>query len=251
MNSPLYLLAAIGFPALTLICISAVLFALRYALQRTDFAPQKQNRIFYGTAFVLGGWITLVLILAANGTFSDFTSRPPKMMLFLPIPLIALIIISRTRALKEILQHIPPKWTIAIQAFRLPVEIFLWALFIENLIPVQMSFEGRNFDVLIGISAPIIAYLYSRKNLSRTFAIAWNFFGLSLLLNIVVISMLSTPIPLRIFMNEPANTIVTQFPFVLLPMVLVPLAYFMHVFSLRQLFALRRAENTVALDFKS
>ncbi|HYF01841.1 MAG TPA: hypothetical protein VEC36_00580 [Patescibacteria group bacterium] len=251
MNSPLYLLAAVGFPTLTLICLSAVFYALRYALQRTDLSQQKQSRILYGTIFALISWSALVSILATLGIFSDFTSRPPTMMLFLPIPLITLVIINRTHTFKEILQQVPPHWIIAIQSFRLPVEIFLWALFMENLIPVQMSFEGRNFDVFVGISAPIFAYLYSRRNLSHTAAIVWNFFGLALLLNIIVISILSTPIPLRVFMNEPANTIVAQFPFVLLPMVLVPLAYFMHIFSLRQLLALRAEEKSVALKFKS
>ena len=100
MNSPLYLLAAIGFPLLTLICISAVLFALRYALKRTDFSQQQQTKIFFGTLFLISGWTALISILAVNRTFSDFTSLPPKMLLFLPIPLIALVIISRTHALK-------------------------------------------------------------------------------------------------------------------------------------------------------
>jgi hypothetical protein len=46
---------------------------------------------------------------------------------------------------------------------------------------------------------------------------------------------LSMPTSLRYFMNEPSNTIVAQFPFILLPGVLVPIAYTMHIFSLRQL----------------
>ena len=65
--------------------------------------------------------------------------------------------------------------------------------------------------------------------------IAYNFIGLVLLFNIVTVAILSIPGPFRYFMNEPANTIVTYFPIVFLPAFLVPLAYTLHFFPLRQL----------------
>jgi hypothetical protein len=43
-------------------------------------------------------------------------------------------------------------------------------------------------------------------------------------------------------MNEPANTLVGQFPFILLPGILVPIAYGLHIFSLRQLLKQRTAD---------
>ena len=97
-----------------------------------------------------------------------------------------------------------------------------------------MTFEGRNFDVIAGLTGPFIAYLFNKN---RTVMIAYNFMGLALLLNIVVIAVLSIPTPFRVFMNEPANTIVAYFPIVLLPAFLVPLAYTLHFFSLKQLLA--------------
>ena len=59
--------------------------------------------------------------------------------------------------------------------------------------------------------------------------------GLMLLINIVLISVVSAPVPFRMFMNEPANTIVATFPAVWLPALLVPLAYFLHILSIKQL----------------
>jgi len=70
---------------------------------------------------------------------------------------------------------------------------------------------------------------------NRKVMIAYNFIGLALLLNIVTIAVLSVPSPFRVFMNEPANTIVTYFPIVLLPAFLVPLAYTLHFLSLKKL----------------
>jgi uncharacterized membrane protein len=39
----------------------------------------------------------------------------------------------------------------------------------------------------------------------------------------------------RHFMNEPANKIVTEFPFIYLPGVLVVIAFVFHILSLRQI----------------
>ncbi|HEV2479744.1 MAG TPA: hypothetical protein VGS79_08760, partial [Puia sp.] len=48
------------------------------------------------------------------------------------------------------------------------------------------------------------------------------------------------PTPLRVFFNEPANTLITQFPFIFLPGMLVPLAFSLHFISLRQMALLGR-----------
>ena len=99
-----------------------------------------------------------------------------------------------------------------------------------------MTFEGRNFDILAGITGPIIAYLaYSKHVIGKTGVIIWNVACLCLLINIVATAILSIPSPFRYFMNEPANTIVTEFPIIWLPAFLVPLAYSLHFLSLRQL----------------
>jgi len=63
-----------------------------------------------------------------------------------------------------------------------------------------------------------------------------------LLLNILVIAVLSMPTPFRYFQNEPSNTLVAQFPFILLPGILVPIAYTLHIFSLRQLLTAKKIE---------
>jgi hypothetical protein len=51
------------------------------------------------------------------------------------------------------------------------------------------------------------------------------------------------PTPFRYFQNEPANTLVAKFPFILLPGILVPIAYSMHIFSLRQLLARKKVQQ--------
>jgi hypothetical protein len=144
------------------------------------------------------------------------------------------IIISR-RSVGEIVANIPPHRLIRLQSFRFFVEILLWLLFVSKLLPVQMTFEGRNLDILAGISAPLVAFFAFRGRISRAGLIIWNVVCIGLLLNIVIIAVLSTPSPWRVFSNEPANYIVTYFPISWLPGLLVPLAYYLHSLSLKQL----------------
>ena len=129
-----------------------------------------------------------------------------------------------------------------IQVFRVPVEVFLWCQFLDGLTPIQMTFEGRNYDVLTGITAPVFAWIcYGQGRKLHKLAIAWNIAGLVLLLNIVITAILSAPVPFRVFMNEPANTLVAEFPIVLLPSFLVPLAFAMHFFFFRKMYLQHRS----------
>ncbi|HJS53833.1 MAG TPA: hypothetical protein VJ765_04795, partial [Chitinophagaceae bacterium] len=136
----------------------------------------------------------------------------------------------------QLLQRIPAQWLVWFQSFRIVVELLLLLAFAGGRIPVQMTFEGRNFDILTGLFALPVGYLLARKKTyAPKLAIAFNIIGILLLINILVIAILSMPSPIRYFTNEPSNTIVAQFPFIFLPGILVPLAYTLHIISLRQL----------------
>ena len=41
---------------------------------------------------------------------------------------------------------------------RVGVEVVLFWLFIKRVVPESMTFEGRNFDIISGITAPFVAY---------------------------------------------------------------------------------------------
>lgn len=238
MAPSLYLTTAAGFIGLSVGCLPLIFYGLLHGLRATGFSQSRQNRIFYGTLMATFLWILTVSILAGQGFFADFTGMPPRMVVVF-IPFLVLLGLTITRTLTTILRHVPLAWLHYLQAFRVPVEVLLWMLFIQDLIPVQMTFEGRNFDILAGLTGPLIGYFcFARRSWPQWVAVLWNFASLALLFNIVVISALSAPVPFRVFLNEPANTIVAHFPFILLPMVLVPVAYSMHFFSLRKLLAL-------------
>ena len=229
-----YMITQAGFIATTVIFYGLLLIQLKKSLIAANFTESKKKRIFNGTLISLTGWAIATFILSWSGFLSDFSSFPPKMMIVLVIPLVTIIWTVRTKEMKEILLHTPPESIIWIQSFRIVVEILLWRLYVDNLAPIQMTFEGYNFDILSGLTAIVVAFLVTRNKVPSQLVIAWNFACLALLLNIVTIAILSLPTPFRVFMNEPANTIVTKFPIVWLPALLVPLAYGLHFLSLKQ-----------------
>jgi len=200
--------------------------------------------IFRTATVLLIVWLILLGILSTRGFFSNFSALPPRLSFALLAPLPVVLFFMRSRAGKRLLQQIQPQWLIYVQSFRILVEIAIWLLVQNKLLPVQLSFEGRNFDILTGLFAlPVGYYCFVKKSWPPAIALLYNIAGLLLLVNVVTISTLSMPTPLRMFHNGPDSSLLTTFPFIYLPGVLVPFAYTLHILSLRQWRMVRRSAN--------
>jgi hypothetical protein len=104
----------------------------------------------------------------------------------------------------------------------------------DGLMPVQMSFSGRNFDILTGLFAIPVAILAARERAPRGLIVVWNLVGSLLLANIVSIAVASLPM-FAAFGPDRLNTWVADPPYVWLPGVLVPAALFGHILTWRKL----------------
>ncbi|HZE84839.1 MAG TPA: hypothetical protein VE035_11060 [Puia sp.] len=250
-------LAWLLWPLLTAICLLTILAGLRKVLKRTGWAAGRRQRILFSAAGGMLIWVVLLSVLAQRGFFADFSKLPPRPVLAILAPLPVILFIAFSKTGTELLKLALPQWLVLLQSFRIFVELLLWRAFLAGKVPVQMTFEGRNFDVLTGILALGAGYYISRRPQAGAgsrvspgdgspggsqlkVALAFNIIGLLLLLNILVISALSMPTPIRYFMNAPASTLIAQFPFILLPGVLVPIAYGLHILSLRQIGLIRK-----------
>jgi hypothetical protein len=199
-----------------------------------------------GAAVVLalGAWLAVTAGLALGGVL-DASARPPRWPL-LPLTAFAIIIlVTRSAAASRRLSSIPLAWPIAAQTFRVGVELALFALHIAGHAPVQITFEGRNFDVLVGLSAPLIGGLVATERIGAKGAVAWNVLGLAVLANTVGTLASSTPGPLHLDWPGAPFTAITTWPIVWLPAFLMPTAVFLHVVSLRQNLRRLRAASSV------
>lgn len=244
MKANLLLISQIGFILLTIVCLWLLVKELKKGIAKSSWDEARKKKFFSVIVITIILWMIFVSVWSASDIMSDFSKFPFNFIPVIAIPLIVVVVTLFSSRLSEILQNIPVANLIYLQSFRFFVELLLWALFVAGIVPEQMTFEGRNFDILAGITAPFMAWLVSKNKISRAALIVWNFAGMLLLINIVTVAILSTPSPLRFFMNEPANTIVAHFPVSWLPGFLVPLAYTLHFFSLKQLLS----KSTMSLN---
>ncbi len=98
-----------------------------------------------------------------------------------------------------------------------------------------MTFEGNNFDIFSGLTAPLVYYFgFNKEMMNRNIILAWNIICLGLLLNVVITGILSAPTPFQQIAMDQPNIALLHFPFNWLPC-LVPLVLFAHLVSIRQL----------------
>lgn len=196
---------------------------------------QKETKIIVGLVL----WLVVQAILTLKNVYnSDTNSFPPKILLFgiLP-PVLTITTLFVTQKGRQFIDSLPLINLTYLNIVRVPVEVALFWLFLNKAVPELMTFEGRNFDIVAGITAPIIAYFGLVKGkINRRIILIWNFICLGLLINIVVNAFFSTPSPVQKFAFEQPNIAILNFPFSWLPTFVVPIVLFGHLSSIRQLF---------------
>jgi hypothetical protein len=233
-----------SFIALALLVAAAFVAAVYRSASAAGAPRRARTTVVAGVA--TAAWLLLTLGLAASGRLS-FTSRPPTMGIFLATVLIIAVAIGTSRLGHRLATGVPLAALVGAQAFRFPLELLLHRAYQEGLMPVQMSYSGLNYDILSGLSAIVVALVLVRAPNSLAIVRAWNVAGTLLLANILVIALLSTPTPLRVFENEPANDWITHAPWVWLPAVFVLAAIVGHIVVYRRLRHEARAGDGAAI----
>ena len=186
--------------------------------------------------FLLLAWIGLQSIPALYLFYTYTYSVPPRFILLIAPPFLLILLLFLIPSGKKFIDNLSTETLTWLHTVRIPVEIGLWFLFINGVVSELMTFEGRNFDILAGITAPIIAILSFRKKIiGKTGLLIWNFICLGLVLNIVTIAIFSVPTPFQQWGFEQPNIAVMYFPFIWLPCCVVPLVIFSHLAAIRQL----------------
>ncbi len=227
--------AVAGFTALVVAVvgttIAAVPAAARSAGEDEAAALQRRNRLAAG----LAAWLAVTWLAAASGVLATFDRMPPPLLPFMGLTAVASTILAFSSLGGVLARGLPIAALVGFHAFRVPLEIILYQLSLDGVLPVQMTFDGMNYDIVSGLSAVAVALWAAWGRPPRAVLMAWNVLGLTLLLVIVTIAVLSAPVPFRVFMNEPANTIIATTPFVWLPTVLVQAAWIGHLLVFRRL----------------
>jgi hypothetical protein len=213
---------------LSLVFVAGIYIA--WTRSRSPHARGATTLAFIGTAV----WLGVTWQVAESGALRRWNATPPPFaLLVLTIVLLALRLAFGPVG-RRVAQTIPLWVLIGVQGFRLPLEIAMHGVYERGIMPLQMTYTGRNYDIITGATAIVVAAaVYTGKGGLRL-ARLWNIIGLLLLLNIVVIAFLSTP-RFAYFGDANLNTFVTYAPFVWLPAVMVLAALTGHLVIFRAL----------------
>lgn len=209
--------------------------------------PQAINLLFIATcilcialfhyAYHKNNKLTIIIIcyaiiqsaVAYFGFYQNVNAAPPR-VIFVMVPFCGFILLGlQSNTLKPIIALKNLSKSTLLHVVRIPVEIVLYLLYNYQMVPKLMTFEGRNFDIIIGLSAPIVAFLFHKQKISHQLLLLFNFIGLGFVLFILVNGVLSAQTPLQQFAFEQPNTAIHYFPFILLPSIIVSIVIYTHL----------------------
>lgn len=185
-------------------------------------------------------WITFQAVVSATGFYAE-PGKPLRFPFLLMPPVVLGLIYSYTPKGTKFFLSLDIRWLTLLQSIRLLVEPVLYWLALYHLVPKIMTFEGKNFDIVTGLTMPIIYYFgFVRRTLPTWVMMLWNWMGIALLTVVVSIGVTSALHAGQTLSsaNPGAGRLplaIQQFPWALLPGFLVPTAFFAHVGSLRLL----------------
>jgi len=181
-------------------------------------------------------WMIFHGVLGYSGFYQNIESMPPRIFLTFGPTIVMFLILFFSKRGKRWIENLNLKILTLLHIVRVPVELVLYGLFLEETIPELMTFSGRNFDILAGITAPFVYYFgFVKITFSTKLILIWNILGLVLLLNIVLNAILSAPLPFQQFAFDQPNIAILYFPFIWLPAMVVPLVLFSHLVALKRL----------------
>jgi hypothetical protein len=212
-----------SFGGLTLVVIMALAWCIASG---AGFRAALKFLLLLGFWFLYSGALSATGVLAAPG-------RPPG-FIWVAVPMLAFLLFLTVTRLGAVATSLPLWTLLGIQVFRLPLELLLHALWRAEVIPRMMTYQGSNFDIVMGATAPLMAFGVWRKAVPLKVVLGWNILGLALVANVAVRGILTSPAVALIDADFP-NTAIVTFPFSFVATFCVPLALALHIVCLKRM----------------
>lgn len=238
-----------GFTTVVFVAIVAAVAAMfvwgiRAAGRRQGEASEATTRWTLGAVFGLAVYMGVTGAASGLGLLEASLPVPP-LMLFFAACNATVVVLAFSPVGSRLVRALPVVAFVAPQALRLPLELVLHQWSAEGVIPVQMTFEGHNFDIVTGVFALVVAAVALRGEPPRRLVLAFNVVGLGLLLTVATIAVLSSPLPVRAY-DGPPLLLALHFPFGWIVPMCVSAALFGHLLTFRWLWKTRGAARLKA-----
>ena len=173
-------------------------------------------------------WAIIQTVLSISGFYQIQSSFPRFILVLLPV-----FFVVGYGLLPSQIDWMYKNRNIRVSTFlhvvRIPIELLLFRLYMSEMIPRLMTFEGRNFDIVIGATAPLIGCFLIKNKVTRKQLIVWNVVGFCFVSFIFINAILSAELPIQQFAFDQPNKAMAYFPFILLPAAIVPIVIWTHI----------------------
>lgn len=221
-----------GFIALTIFLAVVIYIGASVVAGKAYGDTTRAKQFKVRTALLFTVWLVYAGVISATGIFT-VSSLPPRVPLLLVLPVFVFFAYFFTNAkFKPIIANTPPSWLVYFQSFRIIVELLLLGLYLNSMLPKAATFEGYNYDILIGITAPLVGYFAFKGAMKKPLLRIWNVAGIVTLFVVVFIIMTYAYFPQLWDTGSITGNGAFQFPYMYLASFLMPIALFMHIFSL-------------------
>ncbi len=215
--------------------VSLIWLLFHRAISSLDFSTTNKRIFSFLVAFFLFAWLGIATLVSQTGFFQQLTAYIPNIgLLFVPLA-IGLTLLASSQTFQKIVDALWMPGLIAVQFFRL-LGVYFLILHAQGLMPAEFAFPSGYGDILIGLTAPIVGYLYfCKKSYSKQLAFLWNYVGILDLVLAIVLGFFTSPSAYQLLAHELPNALLFAFPLALVPTFAVPLSILLHFFSLRKL----------------
>jgi uncharacterized membrane protein len=196
------------------------------------FASGKQSTLLV----IFLCFLVIQAILGLMGFFTQTEGIPPRLAFLVAPPFLLILGMFIFKKGHAYLDRFDIATLTILHSIRVGIEIILYALFLYKAVPGLMTFEGRNLDIISGLTAPLVYYFgYKKRKLSNRAILTWNILCLAILLVTVITAILSAPTPIQQWAFDQPMIAILYFPFVWLPGIIVPIVILSHFTAIRTL----------------
>lgn len=234
MNTPAFLFPFMLYSSLA--TVAALIFGLNRALKAANWPARDRQRAVWSATALLSAFYLAALIPARLGFYSVSPIQIPTIQFGILIPVIVgILLYLRWPSFRRVIETIPQQWLVGLQFYRIEGVIFL-ALYAMHTLPAAFAIPAGTGDVLVGLFAPFMARSYIRKSPNANTRLrTWNLLGIADLVTAITTGFLTSPSPVQLLALDNPNHLISQYPLVMIPVFLVPLAILLHLASLQRL----------------
>ena len=156
-----------------------------------DTSPVRRAGVL--TLVASAAWMTVTWTVAASGVLTDWHRRRHRSRSSFSRSSRSGSAWRSVRLGTHLATFLPLWLLVAVQGFRLPLELAMHAMYERGVMPVQMSYSGRNFDIVTGVTAIPWRWLVWSGRAGHRLVLALERRRLALLVNVVTVAILGTP----------------------------------------------------------